>query len=86
MRIRKSLISSAKMITKSGPGSQYETRQVAYMDSIPLLCATGSFKLNGRRTARHVSRGLGNVIQLLKEAVLWVDESNVSELHFTRLV
>jgi hypothetical protein len=57
------------------------------MDSIPLLCATACFKLNRRRTARvAIPRGAGNVIQLLKETVLWVDESNVSDLHLTRLV
>ena len=57
------------------------------MDSIPLLCLTGCFKLKRRRTARvAIRRGVGNVIQLLKETVVWVDESNVPDLHFTRSV
>jgi hypothetical protein len=57
------------------------------MDSFPLLCVTGCFKLNTRRTARvAIRRGVGNVIQLLKETVVSVDESNVSDLYFTRLV
>jgi hypothetical protein len=57
------------------------------MNSIPLLCATGCFELNTRRTARlAIRRGVGNVIQLLKETVVWVDESNVSDMYFTRLV
>jgi hypothetical protein len=70
MMLRKPLISSAKMVTKSGKVLNTKTRQVAYMDSIPLLCAPGFFKLDGRRTARlAIRRGVGNVIQLLKEAV-----------------
>jgi len=75
------------MITKSGKVSQYETRQVTYMDSIPLLYVTDCFTLDGRRTVSlAIPRGVGNVIQLLKEAVMCVDVSNVSDLHFRRLV
>ena len=49
--------------------------------------ATGSFQLDGRRAARPgTPGGVGNVIQLLKVAVQWVDESNVSDFHCTRLV
>jgi hypothetical protein len=57
------------------------------MERLPRFWGTGCcFKLNGRRTARLVFRGVGNVIQLLKETVLYVDVSNVSDLHFTRLI
>jgi hypothetical protein len=57
------------------------------MVCIALLLVTACFQLDGRRTARLATRrGVVDVIQLLKEAVQWVDESNVSDLHCTRLV
>ena len=36
--------------------------------------------------ASHVPRWVGNVVQPLEEAVLCVDEPNITELHITRMI